>query len=85
MKINIFRTQLTIGAEVKYKGVKYKVQDFDRTRNEINLARNKWVRFSEVELLVKTTENGKKKKVKKKVATRTGNKATRTVSGNTDK
>ena len=51
MKINVFRTQLKIGSPVKYKGVEYKVQDFDRTSNEINLSRNKWIRFSEVELL----------------------------------
>ena len=41
MKINVFRTQLKIGSPVKYKGVEYKVQDFDRTSNEINLSRNK--------------------------------------------
>lgn len=68
MKINVFRTQLKIGSPVKFKGVEYKVQDFDRTRNEINLSRNKWVRFSEVELL-KTQKNGKKK-VKNKVGSR---------------
>ena len=66
MKINVFRTQLKIGSPVKYKGVEYKVQDFDRTSN---LSRNKWIRFSEVELLTKNKKNGKKK-VKNKVGSR---------------
>ena len=69
MKINVFCTQLKIGSPVKYKGVEYKVQDFDRTSNEINLSRNKWIRFSEVELLTKNKKNGKKK-VKNKVGSR---------------
>lgn len=51
MKINVFRTQLKIGSIVRYNGRKYKVQDFDRNRNEINISRNQWIRFSEVELL----------------------------------
>lgn len=66
MKINVFRTQLKIGSLVKYKGVEYKVQDFDRTKNEINLSRNKWVRFSEVELLTKS-QKSRKRKVSKKL------------------
>lgn len=51
MKINVFRTQLKIGSVVMYNGKKYTVKDFDRNRKEINLYRNSWIRFSEIELL----------------------------------
>ena len=51
MKLNVFRTQLRIGSLVRYNGKEYKVQDLDRTKNTINLSRNKWIRFSEVELV----------------------------------
>lgn len=84
MKINVFRTQLKIGSLVKYKGVEYKVQDFDRTKNEINLSRNKWVRFSEVELLTKSQKNGKKK-VKNKVGPGRGKNSPGTLPENADR
>lgn len=51
MKINVFRTQLKIDSSVMHNGKKYTVKDFDRTRKEINLYGNFWIRFSEVELL----------------------------------
>lgn len=51
MKIEVFRTQLRIGSLVRYNGKEYKVLDFDRTKKAINLSRNRWVRFSEVELI----------------------------------
>lgn len=51
MKIQVFRTQLRIGSPVRYNGKEYRVIDFDRTKKEINISKNMWIRFSEVELI----------------------------------